>query len=385
MLFSNILFPVTSPYPIGLDISDLSLKLVQLNKIKDKITIQALNKINLPKGLFENGEIKNKEEITKYITKLIEAPKYGKITSREVVACLPEPKTFIKLIEVKKTSTDIPSTIESEIEKHVPMSIKEIYYDWQIIENDADKQLILIGAAERNIVNQYTELLDAAKLSITALEIEPISLCRSLLPEEHYKFKGERKNYAIIDIGAKRSSMTVYAKNTILFTLSMPISGIDITEKIAKTLKIDYKQAEKAKIVCGLDETKAHGVIKKMLANMIKELTGKINDALTFYNRHFGDYGPINKILLCGGGANIKNLDEMISKSIAIKVKRGDALINLNEDKQKIAKIMSETYNLNTNLSLKTKNKALKITQNASSTFATAIGLALRGVFIDKL
>ncbi len=373
-------------YPIGLDISNLSLKLVQLKKIGDKITIQALSKVSLADGLFENGEIKNKEEIIKAINILIDKPKYGKVTTREVIACLPESKTFIKLIEVKKTEENILKTIEAEIERHVPMEIDEIYFDWQLIKDLPDKQLILIGAAPRDIVNQYINLLDEARLSIAALEIEPVSLCRSLLKEEYYKFKGERdKNYGIIDIGAKRSNMTVYSKNTILFSFTMPISGDEITKKIAETLKIDAKKAEKAKIICGLDENKAKGIIKNTLHGMIKELTSKINDSIMFYDRHFPNYGPIDKILLCGGGANIKNLDKIMSERLSIKVEQGDALINLKEDRKKISKIFSETHSLNTDFSPNNKNKTSRITQNDSITFSTAIGLALRGVFIDKL
>jgi len=373
-------------YPIGLDISDLSLKLIQLKKTGDKIAIQALSKIDLPEGLFKDGEIKNKEKIIKAVNELIGKPKYGSVTTKEVVTCLPESKTFIKLIEVKKTEENILNTIEAEIERHVPMEISEIYFDWQLIKDLPDKQLILMGASPRNIVNQYIDLLDEAKLSIAALEIESVSLCRGLLAEEHYKFKGEAdKTYGIIDIGAKRSNMTVYSKNTILFSFTMPISGNEITKKIAETLKIDYKKAEKAKIICGLDQNKAEGIIKNTLYEMIKKLTEKINNSIMFHDRHFPDYGPIDKILLCGGGANIKNLDKLLSKHLSIKVERGDALINLNEDRQKISKIFSETHSLNANFSPKTKNKISKRTQNDSITFSTAIGLALREVFIDKL
>lgn len=381
LFFSN-----KSNYPIGLDISDLSLKLVQLKKIGDKIKIQAINKIALPNGILENGEIIDKEKMIKAVREIMEKPKYGKVTSSEVVACLPETKTFIKLIEVIKTSGNTREAMEAEIEKHVPLAINEIYYDWQIIDDLADRQLVLIGAAPRTIVNQYTDILDGAKLSISALEIEPVSICRSLLAEEHYKFKDERKNnYGIIDIGAKRSSLTVYSKNTILFSFSMPISGEKITKKIAETLKIELPQAEKAKIICGLDETKARGIIKDILYSMIKELVSKINESLMFYNYHSPQYGPLDEILLCGGGANVKNLCEIISDYINIKVNLGNVFKNLNEEQNKLQELLSETHTLGSNFFSKNNSKGAKLTQDTSLNFATAIGLALRGVFINKL
>lgn len=381
MIFSN-----NSNYPLGLDISDLTLKLVQLDKAGDKIKIQALGKASLPFGYFEDGEVKNKEGVAKAIKELVANPKFGKTSSREVVACLPETKTFAKLIEVEKTADEIEKNIEVEVEKHVPMSLEEIYYDWQIINDFRGRQQILIGAAPKKIVNQYTDLLNEAGLAVVALEIEPISICRSLLAEENNKFKGVfDKNYGIIDIGAKRSSMTVYSKNTILFTLSIPISGEEITKKIAERLEIETDQAEKAKIICGLDENKAQGIIKNILSDTIEKLIEKISEAIDFQENHFSDRGPLDKIILCGGGANIKNLDKIINGAVSIETTAGDALANLGGAKKNFSKILEETHSLDMSFAKKEKGKIISITQDTSLTFATAIGLALRTIFIDKL
>ena len=161
----------SSTYPLGLDISDLSIKLVQLNKVRDKIIIQAMGKYNLAKGIIENGEIKKRAELVKAVKKIMSSPLYGKVSSEEVIACLPEAKSFIKLIEIQKSPNSLADIVGSEIEKHVPVLLNEIYYDWQIIEEQADKYLVLIGAAPKDIVNQYTQMLYEAKLSHLALEI----------------------------------------------------------------------------------------------------------------------------------------------------------------------------------------------------------------------
>jgi len=407
-------FNSSSTYPIGLDISDLSLKLVQLNKIRGKIKIQALGKMNLPKGIIESGLIKKESELINAIKELLAKPTYGKVSSEEIIACLPEAKTFIKLITIEKSPNPIAEIIGQEIEKHIPLALDEIYFDWQIIENLKDKYLILVGAAPKTIVNQYTELLDKLKLSVTALEIESVSICRSLLTEEvNYaatvaastvrqeppSATGQGKNYAIIDIGANHTAMIFYSKNTILLTVSLPLSGEQITANIAQTLELTPELAEKAKIICGLDEDKAQGVIKNVLADTIEKLTNKIKEALEFYNRNFADRGAINQILLCGSGANIKNLAQIIQTAINIEVKIGDSLINLaevnpvrkgfsNGVKSKYSEILSEKHTFDIN-SLKKENssskKTLSITQDASLTFSTAIGLALRGIYVDEI
>src|SRR3989339_71 len=228
-----------SEQSFGLDISDLSLKVVQL--------------------------VKNKEIVLENLKKLINKPKLGFIDTDSVVACLPETKTYIKLIEINKNPNNINDIIQTEIEKNIPISVDDMYYDWQIINKLENQDLVLIGAAPKNIVNSHIDLLKSAGLSISALEVESMAICRSLLTEEGFKTSEESKNnYCIIDIGAKRSSLIIYSKDTIVLSVSIPISGDEATEKIAETLEIKKDQAEKAKIICGLDKTKAQGVVNKI-------------------------------------------------------------------------------------------------------------------------
>lgn len=395
ILCYNFLMILTnnSTYPIGLDISDLSLKLVQLNKVRGKIKIQTIGKLDLEKNIVHSGEIKNKPELIKAIKKIVSSPAYGKVSSEEVVACLPESKTFIKLIEVQKSPNSLNDIIGQEIEKHIPLPIDEIYYDWQIIDELPDKYNVLIGAAPKEIVSQYTDIFYQSGLSPVALEIEPVAIVRSLLKEESCgaksaKNKTDRLNYGIIDIGAKHTSMIFYSGKTILFTVSIPISGEEISLKIAQTLNLTAGQAEKAKIICGLDENKANGVIKDILADTLKNLLEKIKEAITYYENYFSQYGPMNRLLLCGGGANIPDLPEIISRQFSLEVKLADSLTNLDEDKSDFDEIFTEKHFIN----LKTANiksvgeeNSLSIKQNFSSTFSTAFGLALRGIIIDEL
>jgi type IV pilus assembly protein PilM len=387
-------------YPIGLDVSDLSLKLIQLSKQRknifgkaDYIKIQALGKASLKPGLIENGDIIDIDQVAVEIKKLIEKVKFGKVNSSDVVACLPETKTFIKLIEVDSGPNELLDVIEKEIERHVPMLLNDIYYDWQVIEENEKSKKVLIGAAPRKTVDQYTELIHKAGLSISALEIEPISISRSLLVEESGYYRGNRKeNYAIIDIGASRTSMIFYSKNTILFTSKIPISGEKITEEIADNLVIEKEQAEKVKIICGLDKKKVNGIIYKILLGTIKDLSEKIKEAIDFYDNHFSR-GTIKKIYLSGGGSNIKGIDTIINEVTGIEVVKGDSLINVHGDKEEILRILSETYNVSLDFNKISKskinktvnNKKISITQNSSSSFATAIGLALRGVYLTDL
>lgn len=375
----------TKKTSLGLDISDKKLKLVQLKLAKNKIKIQALNKIEMPAGVIIEGEIKNKEALINHIKKLVDKPSFGSITTNEVVACLPSTKTFVKLIKIEKGPNHLDKIIETEIEKHIPYQSKEVYFDWQLISESANDYQVLIGASPKTTVNQYLEAFKRANLDIAALEIEACSICRSLLPEENKKNLGQSsKNYCIIDIGANRSNLMIYAKKTIVLALSIPISGQEITNKISKTLEIDEEQAEKAKIICGLDKTQAHGIISDILSEMIVDLISKIENTINFYEAHYPNFGKIDEILLTGGGSNIRNLYNIISEKTSYQTIEADSFTNIDENQNIKDESFIEKHNLNLKDIAKIKdNNKVTIKQNASRTFSTAIGLALRNFLIN--
>ena len=62
---------------IGLDISDRSLKAVQLKlNLKNSLEIQGLSKIDLSPTVFDEGEIKQSEILTQAITELLANPEF---------------------------------------------------------------------------------------------------------------------------------------------------------------------------------------------------------------------------------------------------------------------------------------------------------------------
>jgi type IV pilus assembly protein PilM len=379
--------------PIGLDISDLSIKLVQLKKTGAKIKIQALGKVDIPEGLLVNDEIVNQKELTKYIRKLIARPDFGKVIGREAVICLGEGKTFLKIVEIDKQAQDRNKAIKDALEKHIPLPIEDLFFDWQIIGDSGHSHLVLIGAAPKKLVNDHLELLKESRLTALAVETEPISVCRCLLESESPTFRStNRKNSAIIDIGATDASLTFYSKNTILFSVNLPVSGEEVTKKIAATLEVDREQAEKVKILYGLVNNAQETTAEKIIDKMADDLKDKCTEALAFFNHHFSAWGPIERIILCGGGANLKNLDKLIKKETGIATARGDVFINFQRGKNNSFGEFRRTFGLNTDFLKEEEDdktdtkesKTVKILHDVSLSYVTAIGLALRGIFIDE-
>ena len=362
-----------SKHPVGIDISDLSLKLVQLQTKRHKITLQTLSRLSVPEGYITDGVIKNKAGVAGLLQQLTKETILGKVTSKEVIACLPETKTFIKLIALSRAEENVAAAIKSEIEKNIPYELAEVNYDWQIIAKDRREQKILVGVIPKIIADSYAEVLEEADLFPVALEIEAAAIVRSVLPLA----PAARATALIVDIGAARSSLIAYADNTVLFTVSLPVSGKKYTAIIARELNLDLAKAEEAKIICGLDPSAAQGIIAATLAQMGNELITKITAALKYLTAHYPAYGKVGSMYLCGGGANLKGLSDLMTQRLNIPTQVSDVFTNIALSQKQAGKYFQKKLTTDKKITPRYQYQ-----QDSSPIFATAIGLALRGVYL---
>ncbi|MEA3449407.1 MAG: type IV pilus assembly protein PilM [Patescibacteria group bacterium] len=354
-------------FALGLDISNSYLRAAQSKTTHDKIKLQALAMRPLNEKIIQNQEIKDPDALVKKIGDLLAKPQFGSFNTTEVVAKLPSTATYVKYIALENTPNNLSDTVANEIEKHIPMTKKEMYYDFQLIKRQDNVNHILLGAAPRAIVDQYVAILKAVKLEVSALEINSVCDCRSLLLEEKMAAK-TNKVYALINIGFNASFLTVYAQGTIVFSISMPLSGQDATDKIAETLKIKPKQAEKAKIICGMDKSQADGIVFDILSKMIENLSTRIKSVFEYISTHYPEYSQINEILLYGKSVNIKNLDTFIAKKFNISTRIASPLLHFDDNEAKLVKTLN-------------KDEA---EVGSLSGFTSVVGLSLRKIFLKQ-
>ncbi|HOX60540.1 MAG TPA: type IV pilus assembly protein PilM [Candidatus Magasanikbacteria bacterium] len=325
-----------NPFPnaFGLDIGDLSLKLVQLKRDgirrgKPRFRLVNRRSIELPPGLIVNGELEKPEEVRKRILRLLAGNRYQKpIKSPWVVASLPETKSFIKLITIKKKSDDIvDDDIPQIAKKHIPFAEnEESYIHYQVIRSSTETTEVLIGTTPKRIADSYTYLLESAGLGVISLEIEALALARTMITADK-AYDGEAR--AILDIGAVRSSLIVYDHGVIQFSTSFPFSGELLTTAVSQELKIDPESAETRKKSSGLIYKKDTGAVWTILMKQTETLIKQITASVNFYYSHFPEANHVKKIILCGGGSNLAGLDKILATKLKISTRPGHPWKNL--------------------------------------------------------
>lgn len=297
-----------------------------------------------------------------------------RFTTKYVAVCLPETKTFIKVIDIANNSEkSTAELIFEELPKHFPINMNDVQLDWQKVETYSGGKKYLVGVVEKNIAEEYIQVCQLAGLEIVALEVEAQSIVRSIIynkdflkkripsllaslfnkiKKEKIKEKNSQKEISlsknpkiIIDLGATRASLILVENNIIQFTNSIDsIAGEALTAMIAEKKKLSMVEAEKAKVICGADPKKCKGVVLEIIKEMMDNLAKEIINSDEFYREHFGKESTGLEVLLSGGGANIAGIDKTLSAKLKREIQVADPLINIEEaHEQNIKNIMSYT------------------------------------------
>ncbi len=356
------------PEAFGLDISDLSLKIAKLKKKRDRFALASFGEEKIKPGIIKQGEIKNEKALAEIIKSALTKVRGEKIRTKQVIASLPEEKSFLQVIQMPiMPKEDIKSAIIYEAENYIPLPIEQVYLDSQIvppIHNSLDRLDVLIAALPKKTVDPYISCLKKAGLKPLALEIESLAVSRTLIKNEAVV-----RPVLLIDIGQTRTSFIIFSGRSVRFTSSIPVSGHHFTEIISKALKVETARAEELKIKWGLEQKINRGEIFEALIPALIDLTEQIKKYLVYYQTHASQEHlslngqGVEKILLCGGGANLKGLPDFLALKIKLPVEIGNPWVN----------ILPEPLKEAPGLSLE-----------ESLSYTAALGLALRGIKTNK-
>ncbi len=301
---------------VCLDISDHSIEIIEVDNKKN---IRSCERRILEPGIIEKGEIKDKEKLLKAINSV----DLDRTKNLKVIASIPESESFIEIVEAKlKEKEDIKPIIEEKLSESLPCSLEEMKWDYVQISKEGEKKVVLVIAVAQETLKKYTELFEEAGFFPMVLDIESISLQRSLVGEK------QEEAVMLVDIGAKNTVLSVFNKDG---NLSMAVisytAGDSFTKKIAEKLEINEEEAEKKKI-----ENKEDVV--PLIKEELDELIVEIDKAKEHYKSKFSD--GVGKIILAGGSSLINGLDVYLRKEVKTPLEVGNPLEKIGREKKKI-------------------------------------------------
>ncbi len=338
---------------LGLHINSHSLKCIQFNKKRNKISLMGYVNSPMPKDLIMNDSFINSEELSGFIERALSRADHGNFTTKHAMVSIPESKSFIRVIPMKKIPEEqIGNAVLFEAESYIPLPMDQVYFDWEILTSSENELSVLVVAVPKDYIDSYTAILEKAGVTISAFEVETQSISRALVPRDFQEFA------LIVDVDADKTNLIMVKSGALQFTSSVALGGNIFTEKLSKSLGITAPEAEKLKREIGMANTVEYPNLRSNLITTVQDLSVEIKDILKFHYDHSDAH--ISQIILSGGGAKLQHVDEVLAPML---VDYRPLTVSIANPLQFIPSLAKNS-----------------LTDYEALSFATAIGLSLRAL-----
>jgi len=314
----------------GLDIGSYSIKVAQVRREEGKLELLALGRSPTPpKGLESEAEA-DLVEVATVIKKLLAE---AKITTRNVVASLPESKVVTKVLDFPKMKEEeLRAAVKFEAEAFVPFPLNEANLDLEVVSEEEKGMKVMVVAAPKRLVDKYLQVFSLSGIVPQALETEMMALVRAVVPSQF-------PPCLLVDFGAKTCDLGVVEKGKIYSVRSIPTAGEAFTRALAVALSLEEIQAEEYKKTFGLSE-ELEGKIQKSLLPILEVVASEMRKAIQAYNEEKED--GLRKVILAGGSAGLPEMGPLLAKKLGLEVITADPFLKLTFEKANFPNLASE-------------------------------------------
>lgn len=308
---------------LGIDIGTSAVKIVELSRFGNKKKLEnygEMRSVALYEKEFRTFEkstlsLSNQDIVRAISAILTEA----KIPTRKAVFSIPDFSTFFTTFNLPAmTQEERPQAVQYEARQHIPLPLSEVTLDWQEIAPNR----ILLVAVPNEVINQYQEIALKAQLELLAMEAEVFGLARALAKNNT---TGALLTVALMDIGARSTTISIVDKGILKISHSFDASGNDFTNLIAKSFNLGHQEAEAFKNQHGLlaDESKT----REVLLPFVDLILGEIQKIFqSFYQT---EKREVQKLTIAGGSALLPGLIDYFSQSIKKPVEAANPFSNI--------------------------------------------------------
>ncbi len=324
---------------IGVDIGHHSIKAVVLKPAGNKYTLLGYQEISVSDGIFAENHMLDYQKIVKKLKELKKGlPRF----SRKVVLAIPDITVISKVLQIDSAleKHEQEFAIQQAFSHQSPFSSEELCFDFVPINEKEAKEMtsdkintlaFQVYATKKDVVESRSTALEKAGFTPILADVQSHSLVHlwQRLSQTYHRY-----DWMLVDVGQTQTSMCLDL-----------INKAPYYKQIAMGIEPVSEQAE--------GETESE--IQPSSAS-VTELAEKISKQLQLF---VSVHGPesVKGIWLCGGGANSKLLLEALIEKCDIQCGVVDPF-SLFVDKA------SKRHR----------------SEQSSVSFATAAGLALRGI-----
>ena len=323
---------------LGIDIGNHTIKIVELRSTPRGMDLVHHATASTPPGGFQVSVI---------AAQLKEMIKEHKIRNKQAVVGLAGEGVAARRLSLPNIpEEEIQEAIRWQAGELFPFSLGDAMLAFQVLSRDEiggqTKQEVMVAAATKEKVMEHVELLHQADLEPVGLIAEPHAI--EQLWRNTNLGEGEEGSIAILDLGSRKTSIHIFHGRDLQFSRYVPTSGDAFTMALAgvirageQEIELNTAQAESLKRQHGIPSVEdrgktAEGIPLSQVAVRIRPVLEKLE---TEISRSFDYYAfqfqgeTITRLLLTGGGAQLKGIETFFTDRFDLKVGFLDSLARI--------------------------------------------------------
>ena len=322
----------------GVDISDSSLKYVQFlpdRRSGTALRLATWGDIDIPDGVLQRGTVTDVKALSNILAEARQ--RIGMNTMR---ISLPEERAYLFETEVKRDTpfNQIHGLLEFRLEENVPLSPRDAYFDYDIIEDrvQTDMLRVSVTAYARETIQNYYEACRGAGIMPLSFEIEAAAIARASIPY------GDNGTHMIVDFGQTRTGIGIVYRGALVYTSTIDIGGKELSIALRHQLG-DQEEAKLTELkntqglVRGVEGSAVYDALLPTLSAIVDEVRTRID-----YWDSRGEGTPDRKlqsIILCGGSVNLRGLPEYFTEMFGLPATRADVWQNAFANRRQVPAI----------------------------------------------
>ena len=310
---------------LGLDITTSSIKLIELSMSGGQYRVESYAAEATPQNAINEKAIVDADAVGEAINRAL---KRAGAASREVAIAISGDAAITKVIQMPRSlkESELEAQVELQADQYIPFPMDEVAYDFEVLgasEKDPEAIDVLLVATRSENVEQRKAAVQAAGLTTRIVDVEAFALenaCR--LMTHQMPDGGIDRAIAVVDFGASSTTFSILRNLKVVYTRDFAFGGQQLTEDIMRTYGLSIEEAGRAKKEGGLPGNYQ----SEVLDPFIDDMTQQVSRSLQFYLASGSGRDQPEKILICGGCANVPGVADVISSRVGIAAEKGDPL-----------------------------------------------------------
>ena len=321
---------------VSIDIGSRYIKIIEAKKKKGVIHVSSALKIEAPRDVIDNGELKNLPSIANALksafmkwhiaAKDVSFTSFaGSVMSREIT-----------IVDTDEISVDERKMlVENELRQYLPINLADYQIQFtdagKVEENGVKKQKVLVMVYPIKLIKSYLEIISqvGTKYKPCSLDVTNNSLQKFFNHVKTINGKAiERdKVHLFIDMGRTTFNTSIIAEGKLQFMRSLQVSQDEIDTLIARRIGKYDEEAEALKMErCDLMRTDFDDEQDREINQVIKEKVSVWTDEVARILQFYANKAQqrVDKIYIYGGGAKLNGLADYMQEKLDIETEKID-------------------------------------------------------------